>query len=75
MHDLYYQGGKMSGYKAILFDLDDTLINRDEAVDIMFFLIIKKCYSDMPSNEMLADFKIYDNKGYSNKVNLLNRAC
>ena len=65
----------MSGYKAIMFDLDDTLINRDEAVDIMFSVILENCYSDMPSNEMLADFKIYDNKGYSNKVNLLNRAC
>ena len=28
----------MMGYKAMLFDLDDTLLNRDKAVDALFYL-------------------------------------
>jgi len=62
----------LSEYKAIIFDLDDTLIDRDNAVDVMFTVIIKKCYSCVPSDKMLIDFKIYDNNGYSNKTIVLN---
>ncbi len=28
----------------MLFDLDDTLLNRDQAVEKMFLRILKKCY-------------------------------
>ena len=28
----------------MLFDLDDTLLNRDKAVDKMFLIILEKCY-------------------------------
>ncbi len=30
------------GYKAMLFDLDDTLLNRDMAVDTLFFICFRK---------------------------------
>ena len=29
------------GYKAMLFDLDDTLIDRDKAVDNLFLLVLE----------------------------------
>jgi putative hydrolase of the HAD superfamily len=59
----------MSGYQAMLFDLDDTLLNRDKAVDKMFLMILEKCYVDIKhsaKNEMLQKFKEYDNRGYGN---------
>lgn len=31
----------------MLFDLDDTLLNRDKAVDKMFLIILEKCYEDV----------------------------
>lgn len=63
----------MRGYNAILFDLDDTLLNRDEAVDNMFLLILEKFYEDVKhiaQNEMLRKFKEYDRRsyGYSDKT-------
>lgn len=63
----------MSSYKAVLFDLDDTLLNRDQAVDNIFLMIIEKCYGDVkPSvkKEMLKKFKEYDRRdyGYSDKT-------
>jgi putative hydrolase of the HAD superfamily len=66
----------MRGYKAMIFDLDDTLINRNKAVDKMFFIILEKCYEnvkDSAKNEMLQKFKEYDNRGYGNgdKVKVL----
>lgn len=66
----------MRGYKAILFDLDDTLLNRDKAVDKMFLIVLEKCYEDVKhstKNEMLQKFKKYDNKGYgnNNKIEVL----
>ncbi|MED1559287.1 HAD family hydrolase [Bacillus paramycoides] len=66
----------MRGYKAILFDLDDTLLNRDNAVDNMFLIILEKCYEsveDSTRNEMLQRFKAYDKRdyGYSDKTNVL----
>ncbi|MGR5968912.1 HAD family hydrolase, partial [Bacillus paranthracis] len=30
------------GYKAMLFDLDDTLLNRDKAVDTLFLFVLEK---------------------------------
>jgi putative hydrolase of the HAD superfamily len=59
----------LSGYKAMLFDLDDTLLNRDEAVEKLFLIILEKCYEDVEQsvkNDMLQKFKEYDNRGYGN---------
>lgn len=66
----------MRNYKAILFDLDDTLINRDQAVDKMFSLILEKCYEGVPhpaKDEMLHRFREYDKGSYgdNNKINVL----
>ncbi|MEH7393441.1 HAD family hydrolase [Bacillus sp. JJ1474] len=60
----------------MLFDLDDTLLNRDEAVDKIFLIILEKCYEDVKhsvKNEMLKKFKEYDkrNYGYSDKTKVL----
>lgn len=60
----------------MLFDLDDTLLNRDQAVDQLFSLILAKCYKEIehPSkNEMLKKFKEYDKRGYgdNNKTKVL----
>ncbi|MCH1627929.1 HAD family hydrolase [Ferdinandcohnia quinoae] len=59
----------------MLFDLDDTLLNRDLAVDKMFSIIIEKCYEDVKysnKNEMLKKFKEYDSEsyGYNDKTNV-----
>ena len=62
----------LSEYKAVMFDLDDTLLDRDKAVGAMFSVIIKNCYSGVSSNEMLINFKRNDNKGYNNKITVLN---
>lgn len=35
----------------MLFDLDDTLLNRDKAVDKMFLMILEKCYKDIGFSE------------------------
>jgi putative hydrolase of the HAD superfamily len=51
----------------MLFDLDETLLNRDKAVDQMFLMILEKCYEDVKhstKNEMLKKFKEYDNRSY-----------
>lgn len=66
----------MSGYKAILFDLDDTLLNRDKAVDKIFITILEKCYENVnysAKNQMLQKFKEYDKRayGYSDKTKVL----
>ena len=53
----------------MLFDLDDTLLNRDKAVDKMFLIILERCYEEVKhsaENEMLQKFKEYDNRGYGN---------
>ena len=57
----------MGGYKAIIFDLDDTLLNRDDAVDKIFFIILDKCYVDVEDtrrDQMLQKFKEYDRRDY-----------
>ncbi|MEK4694640.1 HAD-IA family hydrolase [Bacillus sp. FSL M8-0063] len=55
------------GYKAMLFDLDDTLLDRDKAVDKLFLFVLEKCYedvSDTVKNNMLQKFKEYDKREY-----------
>lgn len=66
----------MRGYNAMLFDLDDTLLNRDKAVDKLFLIILEKCYEDAKhsvKNEMLQKFKEYDKRSYGDgdKVKVL----
>lgn len=50
----------------MLFDLDDTLLDRDKAVDKLFSIILEKYYGDVKQlaakNEMLQKFKEYDKK-------------
>ncbi|WP_208326602.1 HAD family hydrolase [Bacillus albus] len=63
-------------YKAMLFDLDDTLLDRDKAVDNLFLLVLEKCYEDVNDtvkNNMLQQFKEYDKREYgiSNKTIVL----
>ncbi|CAM4212992.1 HAD-IA family hydrolase [Bacillus albus] len=51
----------------MLFDLDDTLLDRDKAVDNFFLLVLEKCYedvSDTVKNTMLQKFKEYDKREY-----------
>ncbi|MED3398879.1 HAD-IA family hydrolase [Bacillus wiedmannii] len=60
----------------MLFDLDDTLLDRNKAVDNLFLLVLEKCYedvSDTVKNNMLQKFKEYDKKEYgiSNKTIVL----
>ncbi|MCF6137687.1 HAD family hydrolase [Pseudalkalibacillus berkeleyi] len=66
----------MSGYKAVLFDLDDTLLDRDMAVEKLFLIILKQCYGDVKhpeKNTMMQKFKEYDKRSYgiSNKTQVL----
>ena len=35
------------GYKAMLFDLDDTLLDRDKAVEALFLIVLEKCYENV----------------------------
>lgn len=59
----------MGGYKAMLFDLDDTLLNRDNAVEKMFLIILEKCYEHVKLSErikMQKKFQEYDNSSYGN---------
>jgi putative hydrolase of the HAD superfamily len=60
----------------MIFDLDDTLLNRDKAVDKLFLIILEKCYENVKHSvktEMLRKFKGYDNRGYgcSDKTKVL----
>ncbi|MGV3465185.1 MAG: HAD family hydrolase [Heyndrickxia sp.] len=51
----------------MLFDLDETLLNRDGAVDQMFLMILEKCYEDVEHStkrKMLKKFKEYDKESY-----------
>ncbi len=69
-------GRYLEDYKAMIFDLDDTLLNRDKAVDKLFLIILEKCYVNVKHSvktEMLRKFKEYDNKGYgcSDKTKVL----
>ncbi|WP_245808938.1 HAD family hydrolase [Shouchella patagoniensis] len=65
----------MREHKAVLFDLDDTLLDRNKAVDNMFLLVIETCYENVgqvAESEMLIRFKEYDKRsyGYSDKTEL-----
>ena len=60
----------------MLFDLDDTLLNRNQAVDNMFLMILEKCYEDVnhsAKNGMLLKFKEYDHRefGKNDKMKVL----
>ncbi|ETT83581.1 HAD family hydrolase [Bacillus mycoides] len=61
----------------MLFDLDDTLLDRDKAVDKLFSIILEEFYGGVEQhavkNEMLQKFKGYDKKsyGHSDKVKVL----
>ena len=51
----------------MLFDLDDTLLNRDKAVENIFLMILEKCYENVKhsaKNGMLQKFKEYDHREY-----------
>ncbi|WP_433772382.1 HAD family hydrolase [Bacillus wiedmannii] len=51
----------------MLFDLDDTLLDRNKAVDKLFLIVLEKCYgdvSDTAKNSMLKKFKEYDKGEY-----------
>lgn len=53
--------------KAVIFDLDETLLNRGKAIEQMFLMILDKCYEDVKQsvkNEMLKKFKEYDKESY-----------
>jgi len=57
----------LNTYKAILFDLDETLLDRDRAVDHLFFIILEKYYKDLSDASkvhMLKVFKNYDKNSY-----------
>jgi putative hydrolase of the HAD superfamily len=58
-----------------MFDLDDTLLNRKQAVENIFPLIIEKCYKNIALTEeqycgMLKTFKEYDQNGRSDKIKM-----
>lgn len=60
----------------MLFDLDNTLLNRDEAVDKLFLRLVKMCYVDDEhaiKNEMRQKFREYDEKyfGKSDKTDVV----
>ncbi|KZD26787.1 2-haloalkanoic acid dehalogenase [Bacillus cereus] len=60
----------------MLFDLDDTLLDRDKAVDKLFLFVLEKCYedvNDVVKNNMLRKFKEYDKRAYgiANKTTVL----
>lgn len=66
----------MSEYKAVIFDLDDTLIDRNDAISNLFYIILEKYYKDIDNDkveDMLVKFKLYDrvNYGEVNKIRVL----
>ncbi|MCL2771920.1 MAG: HAD family hydrolase [Oscillospiraceae bacterium] len=63
----------MNKIEAVMFDLDETLLDREKAVGIMFDVIIDKFYKNTDItkkqyNNMLCEFKKYDNRGYGDKT-------
>ena len=63
-------------YEAVIFDLDDTLVDWNKAADLMFQIVLEKCYGvDVEPNtasKMLSDFKKLGNNGYSDKRVVFN---
>lgn len=60
----------------MIFDLDDTLLNRDKAVEVLFFMILEKCYEGVKHSakrQMMNKFKEYDKRSYgiSDKTKVL----
>ncbi|WP_026691347.1 HAD family hydrolase [Alteribacter aurantiacus] len=60
----------------MLFDLDDTLLDRNKAVDNLFLIVLETCYENVEhlvKKEMLATFKRYDKRsyGYRDKTEVL----
>lgn len=56
-------------YKAVMFGIDDTLLNRDNALEKMFFITLEKYYEDVKiaeRNQVLHNFKEYDRRDYGN---------
>ena len=66
----------MNLYKAVIFDLDDTLVDWNKAADTMFQIVLKKCYGvdveHSKASEMLSVFKKLGNNGYSDKRVVFN---
>jgi len=61
-------------YQAILFDLDDTLVDRNKALEKLFSIILEKCYLEIKpavKNEMFRQFKQLDNKGLTSDKNMV----
>lgn len=66
----------MSKYKAVIFDLDDTLVDRNTAINNLFYIILEKYYKNVDTakeDEILNKFKLYDKENYGdgNKVKVL----
>lgn len=66
----------MTNYKAVIFDLDDTLIDRNEAIKNLFFIILNNYYENIDAikeEKMLRKFKFYDKENYgdSDKIKVL----
>lgn len=64
------------GYKVMLFDLDDILFDRDKVVEVLFLIVLEKCYENVDGvvkSNMLQKFKEYDKREYgiSNKMIVL----
>ncbi|MDE4083611.1 HAD-IA family hydrolase [Planococcus maritimus] len=57
----------MNSISTILFDLDDTLLDREQAIEKLFLVLLEKFYENIKhtnKNEMLRRFKEYDKKNY-----------
>ena len=59
-------------FETVMFDLDDTILDRGKAVDNMFSFIAKTFYSNVVTDEMRLFFIKHDNRGYSNKIDVMN---
>jgi len=62
----------MTNFTAVMFDLDGTILDRGRAVNYMFSVIAETFYSNIVTNEMRLSFIKHDNKGYSNKITVMN---
>lgn len=62
----------MKKFKAVMFDLDDTLLDRGAAVRKMFSVITREFYSGAATEAMLHSFLKYDGNGYTSKIDSLN---
>ena len=54
----------------MLFDLDDTLLDRSKAVEKLFLIVLERCYGEVNHSakiEMLQTFKECDKRSYGNR--------